>query len=593
MTLGRVPWCLAVLFGVLVLTLLLTPSCDEPAPAVPDAPIPAPPPPPEPPAVPSGLQVVGRASDFVEWRWSPVEGVDGYDVQFSTNEAFTAEHDIIGLTAEQITYRRDLPHSTTGYLRVRSAAKIGSDRITSAWSEHVRGTTPPPEPGGLRVAASGADFLEWGWAPVKGVSGYDVQFSATGVFGSEAEVISRSPSQIFYRREALPSRTTAYLRVRSAAEIGGDRITSAWSGHVGGTTLPPEPPPEPGGLRVADSGADFLEWDWAPVKGVSGYDVQFSATGVFGSEAEVISRSPAQTFYRREGLASRTHAYLRVRSAAEIGSDRITSAWSGHVRGTTDEPPPPLDLRQSPLCESVSVASITPIREVFRNNDVCGDYEIAFSVTTDLGDSMALDFLRPYKVTDWDVTVSEDEIRHELKVLWQPHSKRFQWRSDVPEMLPMTILTCPEEQWGPVLACSDRSCEIYDSEESIPSYWHEPAPGILRALWPYSEIRTLREGESLEVPVGYEIRQPLSEDVYIEMEVGGGVRATRRDFDFDPPLHVLKRGTTGSGVFRFVLTVKPNQKEQDDVISQFRFRSQRGVSACLISVGGIRLRITD
>ena len=414
MTLGRVPWCLAVLFGVLVLTLLLTPSCDEPAPAVPDAPIPAPPPPPEPPAVPSGLQVVGRASDFVEWRWSPVEGVDGYDVQFSTNEAFTAEHDIIGLTAEQITYRRDLPHSTTGYLRVRSAAKIGSDRITSAWSEHVRGTTPPPEPGGLRVAASGADFLEWGWAPVKGVSGYDVQFSATGVFGSEAEVISRSPSQIFYRREALPSRTTAYLRVRSAAEIG---------------------------------------------------------------------------------------------------SDRITSAWSGHVRGTTDEPPPPLDLRQSPLCESVSVASITPIREVFRNNDVCGDYELAFSVTTDLGHSMALDFLRPYKVTDWDVTVSEDEIRHELKVLWQPHSKRFQWRSDVPEMLPMTILTCPEEQWGPVLACSDRSCEIYDSEESIPSYWHEPAPGILRALWPYSEIRTLREGESLEVPVGYEIRQPLSEDV--------------------------------------------------------------------------------
>ena len=587
----------AAVVGVMLLPVF---SCEEPAPSesptVPAAPTP---PPPEPPAAPSGLQVVASGVDFLEWSWQPVEGVSGYDVQFSTNEAFTDEDELIRRTAEQTSYRREgLPHSTTAYVRVRSAAEIGGQRITSAWSGHVGGTTltpePPAAPSGLQVVASGVDFLEWSWQPVEGVSGYDVQFSTNEAFTDEDELIRRTAEQTSYRREGLPHSTTAYVRVRSAAEIGGQRITSAWSGHVGGTTLTPEPLAAPSGLQVVASGVDFLEWSWHRVEGAGGYDVQFSATGAFDADVGVIPRSAGELFYRREGLASGTSGYLRVRSAVEIGRERITSVWSAHVAGMTDGPPP--DTRRRPLCESVSVASITPIREVFRSG-FCANYEIAFSVTTDLGDSMAFDFLRPYKVTDWDVIVLEDGIRHELKVLWQPYSKWFQWRSDVPEVRPMTILACPEGQRGPVLACSNRSCETYGSEELIPSYWHEPARGVLRAPWPYSEIRTVREGESLKVPIGYEIRKPLPVDVLVEPEYSGARGWTpgklRRDFDFEPPIHVLKRGTTGSGVIHFALTVRANHEEQDDLIYGLRFRSRLSPGACMISVGGIRLRITD
>ena len=91
----------------------------------------------------------GSGEDFIEWSWDPVDGVSGYDVQFSTNLIFTTEDGIVARTAEQVSYRReDLAEATDAYLRVRSASGTGEDRVTSGWSTHVNGmtTAPPPEP---------------------------------------------------------------------------------------------------------------------------------------------------------------------------------------------------------------------------------------------------------------------------------------------------------------------------------------------------------------------------------------------------------------------------------------------------------------
>ena len=135
--------------------LLLLPACggDTGSPGTtpaPPPPTPAPPPPPAPPAAPTGLRVSGSGEDFLEWTWNAVEGADGYDVQFSTNEAFTDEDEIVPRTAEQTSYRReDLMAGSSGYLRVRSAAGTGDERVTSDWSAHVAGMTDaaPPPPG--------------------------------------------------------------------------------------------------------------------------------------------------------------------------------------------------------------------------------------------------------------------------------------------------------------------------------------------------------------------------------------------------------------------------------------------------------------
>ena len=111
--------------------------------------------PPEPRAVPTGLRISSSGEDFIEWIWNAVEGADGYDVQFSPNEAFTSEDEVIARTGEELSYRReDLAAGTSAYLRVRSASGSGDDRITSDWSTYVTGTTaePPPPPPQVTVS---------------------------------------------------------------------------------------------------------------------------------------------------------------------------------------------------------------------------------------------------------------------------------------------------------------------------------------------------------------------------------------------------------------------------------------------------------
>ena len=366
-----------------------------PPPAPTPAPPPAPPPPPETPSVPTGLRVSASGEDFIEWTWNMVEGADGYDVQFSANEAFTSEDEIIARTGEELSYRREgLAAGTSAYLRVRSASGSGDDRITSDWSTHVAGMTAAPEPQippplvptELRVSGRGEDFIEWSWDPVDGVSGYDVQFSTNETFSDEDEIIARTGEELSYRREGLAAGTSASLRVRSASGSGDDRITSDWSTHVAGMTAAPEPqippPPVPTELRVSDRGEDFIEWSWDPVDGVSGYDVQFSTNETFSDEDEIIARTVEQVSYRRDGFEEETDAYLRVRSASGTGEDRVTSDWSTHVSGMTlAAAPPPPEAPGTPTGLRVSAETADSITWTW--NAVAGAQGYLVQISTD------------------------------------------------------------------------------------------------------------------------------------------------------------------------------------------------------------------
>ena len=214
---------------------------------------------------------------------------------------------------------------------------------------------PPAAPSGLRVAASGADFIEWTWNAVEGADGYDAQFSSTEAFTDEDEIIARTAEQISYRREGLEAGTTAYLRVRSASGTGEDRITSDWSTHVSGMTeaptLPPEPPATPTGLEVSDSGSDFIEWSWEPVAGALGYVVQVSTDetfddGILGNAETVLFDGlpfTTETSYTAADLEADTTLYVRVAAAAGTPTAPLVSAFTTHVTGMTlaAAPPPP------------------------------------------------------------------------------------------------------------------------------------------------------------------------------------------------------------------------------------------------------------
>ena len=189
------------------------------------------------------------------------------------------------------------------------------------------------------------DFIEWSWNAVDGVSGYDVQYSANEAFTEEDETIARTAEEISYRREGLEAGASAFLRVRAAAGMGEERVTSDWSTHVTGMTAEPEPelppaPAAPANLRLKDRGSNFIEWEWDEVSGADGYESQFSTDGI-----SFVALQPhagaGNTSRRVSNLAAETAGHLQVRSytGSGTGADTVRGDWSASDQQATDEPP--------------------------------------------------------------------------------------------------------------------------------------------------------------------------------------------------------------------------------------------------------------
>ena len=144
-----------------------------------------------PPATPANLQVGACGEGCLEWTWDEVEGADGYDVQYSLDdERFTDQDATAELAATETSYRlTNLAADMDVYLRVRSFAGSGADRLESGWSTHATGMTeaPPPmapaAPTGVEASA-GDDFIEWNWNAVSGAEGYEVQISEDSQFNA-------------------------------------------------------------------------------------------------------------------------------------------------------------------------------------------------------------------------------------------------------------------------------------------------------------------------------------------------------------------------------------------------------------------------
>ena len=91
-----------------------------------------------------GLRVSASGDDYIEWRWNPVEGVDGYRIQYRlAHELFTEDDKIVELPANENSFRvADLSGAVTVSLRIQSFVGVGTDRAESAWSDPVKGSTP-------------------------------------------------------------------------------------------------------------------------------------------------------------------------------------------------------------------------------------------------------------------------------------------------------------------------------------------------------------------------------------------------------------------------------------------------------------------
>ena len=226
-------------------------------------------------------------------------------------------------------------------------AGCGDDDSSTATPAPAPAPTTPPAPpapdpvgvpGGLKITATGSDFLEFGWEAVEGATGYEIQLSLKE--GDWASVATATVTTTMHRF-TVAAEKTGYARVRAHE---GDR-QGAWSETATGTSMAAPLVLSAPAPRVKGAGPDYIEWEWDAVADAESYQVRVAATreGLDAASPETVSGTT-----HRVDAEPEMEMYLRVRAAAGPAESPVVSDWSDAVAGMSEAAPMPFVVSMRP-----------------------------------------------------------------------------------------------------------------------------------------------------------------------------------------------------------------------------------------------------
>ena len=208
--------------------------------------------------------------------------------------------------------------------------------------------------------------------------------------------------------------------------------------------------------------------------------------------------------------------WLGAALGAGIGCDAPASPTSTAGRPLFVPDPLPVVSR----CESSTIraGAPRPVRDPRFEGSGCAEaYEVDFIVEARPADTMVLDMFQSRPLWNWRVEASGDTVRHEFSLRIQPF---WDGGSNSPRGVrpadPIVLQRCPEgEGDGEVLACTTTRCGIYDDVSQVPPL--DPAKLQLAISAPVDPWypRHIREGDAVEVPITFQIFNPLADDFRI------------------------------------------------------------------------------
>ena len=136
----------------------------------------------------------------------------------------------------------------------------------------------------------------------------------------------------------------------------------------------PAPPATPANLRVTDQGPDFVAWQWDPVTGATGYQVEVSIGDDSFSPPDELGILPANLTavrFEDESLSPGTSVYLRVRAFSGSEASPVYGAFTQPVAGSTTGAPPPPPPPPDDHGDARSAATRIPV-----NSSTNGELEI-------------------------------------------------------------------------------------------------------------------------------------------------------------------------------------------------------------------------
>ena len=110
-----------------------------------------------------------------------------------------------------------------------------------------------PAPAGLRVSATGPDFIAWSWEAVEGAEGYVVELGLAADFGAPAQTATVAATT---HRFTVAPETTVWARVRAVTGAGAGRVASEWSEGVAGASEAAEDSMQTGAIQGISTTVD-------------------------------------------------------------------------------------------------------------------------------------------------------------------------------------------------------------------------------------------------------------------------------------------------------------------------------------------------
>ena len=259
------------------------------------------------------------------------------------------------------------------------------------------------------------------------------------------------------------------------------------------------------------------------------------------------------------------------------------------------------------LCQAVSISGTPMSAELPART--CSPYIVDFRVETNKADSTIVDLYRAYPILGWTVQEVNNQYRHDVSVLWNPYDSTSLRYADSAAPQPMIIHACPAGGTESVLACSGTQCDIYPDEASAPAVTLPNMSYRYSAPWGHSEVRELREGETLDIPIHYEIFQDdlsRDHDIRVEFIVGyfgeGFSSGPTRTVHRIPERQTLqiRPGGPRSGTVSFQLSTDRDDVSQgdEDLVVEYSIYRAAGSppsrsSGCSTGANRIRIRLTD
>lgn len=182
-----------------------------------------------------------------------------------------------------------------------------------------------PLPSAMVSVAAGNLKVTAKYKNVKGVTGYQVEYSPNADFSSSKKATIKGAVNVSKTITSLKYNTKYYFRVRTYKSIGGKNYFSTWSGKISCTVKPVVGAVKIKSLAAVKSGFTLKR---TSVSNISGYQIQYSANAKFSNAKLLTIRNAKLLTKTVNKLKAKTTYYVRVRGFKTVSKTNYFSAWT-------------------------------------------------------------------------------------------------------------------------------------------------------------------------------------------------------------------------------------------------------------------------